>query len=123
MTNNCDIGEKSFIEIINKMIGRLEDTNPISDGSHTFEELYYHRMILFSVICNSNKELAWKSKLHDDGSMFDNYFIVGIETPQGNYTYHYEIKYWDNFKVKELEFAPTWDGHTAKDINRLESLI
>ena len=32
-----------------------------SDGYHTFNELYYHRMIMFAVICNSNKELAWKS--------------------------------------------------------------
>jgi hypothetical protein len=32
-----------------------------SDGYHTFNELYYHRMILFSVICNQNKSKAWKS--------------------------------------------------------------
>ena len=31
--------------------------------------------------------------------------------------------YWDMFKVKELEKAPKWDGHTPTDaINRIASL-
>lgn len=95
----------------------------MSDGSHTFKELYYHRMILFSIICNSYKDKAWKSKQHDDGSMFDGYFVVGVTTPKGNYTYHYEFYYWDMFDVKELEKAPKWDGHMPKDIDRLLSLL
>src|SRR5690625_1057854 len=94
-----------------------------SDGYHTFNELYYHRMMLFSVICNQNKELAWKSKLHDDGTMFDDYFIVGIETPQGQYTYHYHLDYWNRFDVRELDKAPKWDGHKPEDITRLLTLV
>lgn len=94
-----------------------------SDGYHTFNELYYHRMILFAVICNTYKSKSWKSKLHDDGTMFDNYFIVGVTTPQGEYTYHYEMKYWNIFKVTEINNAPTWDGHKPEDITRLLSLI
>ncbi|AEW47134.1 hypothetical protein BCP78_0127 [Bacillus phage BCP78] len=94
----------------------------ISDGSHTFDELYYHRMILFSVICNLHKEKAWKSWKHDDGTMFDDYFIVGIETPQGQFTYHYHKDHWDKFEVEELAAAPAWDGHTSDDITRLLSL-
>ena len=88
----------------------------LSDGYHTFNELYYHRAILFSVICNSMPNKAWKSKLHDTGDMFDGMFIVGIETPEGQATYHYDIEpYWDMFKVKELEKAPKWDGHTPQE--------
>ena len=94
-----------------------------SDGYHTFNELYYHRMILFSIICNQNKDVAWKSKLHDDGTMFDDYFIVGIETPQGQYTYHYHLDNWNHFDVQELEKAPKWDGHKPEDITRLLTLI
>lgn len=94
----------------------------LSDGYHTFNELYYHRAVLFSVICNQNKELAWKSKQHSDGTMFDNMFIVGIKTPQGQYSYHYDLDLWDMFKVKELECAPEWDGHMPKDIDRLQSI-
>lgn len=93
-----------------------ENIGEFSDGYHTFNELYHHRAILFSVICNMFPEKAWKSKLHDTGDMFDGMFIVGIETEQGQATYHYDIEpYWDMFKVKELEKAPKWDGHTPSD--------
>ena len=109
---------------INKAIDRLEVKDDISDGSHTFEELYFHRMMLFSIICKSYKDKAWRSKLHEDGTMFDNYFIVGITTDEGDYTYHYHMEYWDHFGgIKEIEKAPKWDGHEPKDISRLLSLI
>jgi len=101
----------------------VERKGLISDGYHTFDELYEHRMILFSVILNSNKQKSWKSKLHDDGTMFDDYFIVGITTTEGNYTYHYHIDNWDLFDVKELQYAPKWDGHQPSDITRLFSLV
>lgn len=101
----------------------LINTGKISDGYHTFDELYYHRMILFSVICNTYKHLAWKSWRHHDNTMFDNYFIVGINTPKGNYTYHYHKDYWSIFNIKELDNAPKWDGHKPEDIGRLLSLI
>ena len=107
---------------INKKIDKLFYKGKISDGSHTFEDLYLHRAILFATICNQNKELAWKSFLHDDGTMFDNYFIVGIKTPKGDYTYHYEGNMWEYFDVKEIERAPKWDGHKPEDVTRLLSL-
>lgn len=94
----------------------------ISDGFHTYKELYNHRMLLFSVICNLNKEHAWKSKLHDDGQMFADYFIIGITTNEGDFTYHYPLTDWEMFDVQELERAPEWDGHTSEDITRLLSL-
>jgi hypothetical protein len=93
----------------------------LSDGYHTFNELYDHRAVLFSVICNENPAMAWKSKQHHDGTMYDGMFIVGLETPYGQATYHYDVEpYWAYFSVPVLERAPEWDGHTAKDaINRL----
>ena len=99
-------------------------TGLLSDGYHTFDELYYHRMVLFSIICRTYKDRAWRSKLHDDGTMYDNYFIVGIATPEGDYTYHYHMRYWDHFNdIKTLDKAPKWDGHEPKDIDRLYSLF
>ena len=93
-----------------------ENIGEFSDGYHTFNELYHHRAVLFSVICNMFPEKAWKSRLHDTGDMYDGMFIVGIETEQGQATYHYDIEpYWDIFKVKELEKAPKYDGHTPSD--------
>ena len=102
-----------------------DNIGEFSDGYHTFNELYHHRAILFAVICNQFKNLAWKSKLHSDGTMFDDMFIVGINTPLGPATYHYNINpYWDMFDVKELPKAPEWDGHTSDDaIKRIYSLI
>lgn len=95
-----------------------------SDGYHTFNELYHHRAVLFSVICNMFPDIAWKSKIHDDGTMYDEMFIVGINTPEGQATYHYDLEpYWNMFKVKELEKAPKYDGHTPVDaINRIGKL-
>lgn len=113
-----------FIEKAQAVLDILpEDSGSISDGYHTFDELYDHRMHLFAVICNQNKELSWKSKLHHDNTMYDDYFIVGITTPQGNYTYHYHIDHWDMFNVKELDKAPEWDGHKPSDIIRLHSIV
>lgn len=109
-------------EEIQKEILALDNKGDLSDGYHSYNELYKHRMVLFSVICNQNQEVVWKSRLHHDGTMFDGYFIVGIDTPQGQFTYHYQMEYWELFKVKELEKAPEYDGHTPDDIDRLYSL-
>lgn len=94
----------------------------LSDGYHTFNELYHHRAVLFSMICNLNKDKAWKSLKHFDGSMYDGMFIVGIESPYGQITYHYDIKpYWEMFNIGEVENAPEWDGSTPQDcIDRME---
>ena len=99
-------------------------TGETSDGYHTFNELYHHRAVLFSVIVKAFPDHAWKSRKHHDGTMYDGMFIVGIETPDGQATYHYDVDpYWDMFKCKELEYAPEWDGHTpAQAIARIGKL-
>ena len=99
------------------------DIGDMSDGYHTFNELYHHRAVLFSVICNLYAT-AWKSKLHHDGTMFDGMFIVGVKTPYGQATYHYDVEpYWDMFTVPVLERAPEWDGHTPEQaIERIGKL-
>ena len=95
-----------------------------SDGYHTFNELYHHRAVLFSVIVKAFSNKAWKSLRHHDGTMYDGMFIVGIDTPEGQATYHYDIDpYWDMFECQELELAPEWDGHTsAQAIERIRKL-
>ena len=119
--------DKQTIESLNNYLQVLKglglSLKEISDGWHTFEELYYHRRILFLTIQKANKNISWKSKKHHDGTMFEDSFIVGIETPEGQYTYHYNLKYWDLFEeIKELNYAPEYDGHKPKDITRLLSL-
>ena len=96
----------------------------LSDGFHTFRQLYYQRMMLFATIVKQNREKAWKSLRHEDGELCfgGDWFIVGIDTPEGTYTYHYEANYYSIFDCKELERARHWDGHTEKDVTRLLSL-
>ena len=112
----------TFKELQTQLL-KLPNKGELSDGYHTYNELYEHRMILFSIICNTYSNQSWKSKLHQDGTMFDDYFIVGINTIDGQFTYHYELKYWDIFNVKELPTAPEYDEHTPSDITRLYSLL
>ena len=124
--------ESSTVDDINQQIKEMKENghsaDNISDTYHTFGELYHHRAILFATICNTKQfnGLAWKSKQHDDPNqpMYEGMFIVGIETPDGQATYHYDIDpYWDYFQVKELERAPKYDGHTPDEaIRRIMSL-
>ena len=96
-----------------------------SDGYHTFDSLYHQRAILFATLVNTYTDRAWKSKKHHDGEdcFGGGWFIVGIDTPNGQYTYHYEMGYWSLFNCVELETAPEWDFHTDKDVGRLMSLV
>lgn len=107
---------------IQQMVRNAANTQKIHDGYHSFEELYHHRAVLFATICKTYSDKSWKSKLHHDGTMYDNYFIVGCETVVGQYTYHYDMKYWDMFDVKEIDMAPEWDGHKPEDVIRLLTL-
>lgn len=113
-------------DVINDMPA-VEINGDTSDGYHTFNELYHHRAVLFSVIVKAFPDKAWKSKKHHDGTMYDGMFIVGIDTPHGQAAYHYDIDpYWDMFRCPELECAPEWDGHTPEEaidrIGKLEPL-
>lgn len=94
----------------------LLDNEDVSDGFHTFGELYDHRRALTAVLAAmaAAEGDAWRSKAHhpDDSPMFEGgYFIVGINLPSGVITYHYKLTHWDDFAaVPELEHAPKWDG-------------
>ena len=101
----------------------------ISDGHHTFDDLYDHRRALTAVLAMGAGSYgdAWRSKAHhpEDGPMFDGCFIVGIKLPTGTITYHYPIETWDDFAdVPELEHAEKWDGAgPAETVERLLALV
>ncbi len=113
----------------------------VTDGYHTMEELYTHRYHLYLALikafdsritplgCNV---MCWKSKLHDDETMFEDSFILGMTVSQPNFiaggdpndfyiTYHLPLKYWHMANVIELKKAPPYDGHTPQDV--LERLL
>lgn len=93
----------------------------LSDGYHTFNQLYHQRIILFAALVRLNRDHAWKSRRHEDGALCfgGGWFIVGIDTPESG---HYEDKYFELFDCAELTTGKAWDGHTEKDVTRLLSL-
>jgi hypothetical protein len=115
-----------------KGVVKSEDYNTmgeVSDGYHTFDELYAHRTALLRALVMCNPDMAWKSRQHEVGGepMFEGFFIVGLnlairkKTHGGGIkkipiTYHVEEKYWNDFDIHELENAPKWDGHTPDDV-------
>lgn len=97
------------------------DTGEISDGCHTFNELYDHRSALFIAFLKSCADdfCPWMSRCHHDGSSYDGWFIAGVNLPTGDITYHLSDKYWDILKgagVSVLEKGKEWDGHTSKNV-------
>ena len=124
---------------------RLTGTD-VFDGHHTMNELYDHRFSLFIALLKAydgvitpldgrgSKMFCWKSKHHDDGTMFEGWFIAGItkripsfvlggDETKIQVSYHLPLKFWHKVSVMELDKAPKWDGHTSHDvIERLLSL-
>lgn len=91
----------------------------INDGYHTFDELYEHRNLLFCAFASTTPQRAWYSRCHADGTMFDGYIIVGLEKPHKHITYHMAerfIPYLAACSIKEIPYAPEWDGHTPDDV-------
>ena len=96
------------------------DANQVSDGFHTVGELYEHRCLLFLGMMNLRPGISWASKLHADGTMWEGWFIAGMDLPTGRITYHLPIKMWDMLPVGQdfniRNHAPEHDGHTSADV-------
>lgn len=107
---------------INKIIANLESQGEISDGYHTFDELYEYRMLYNALwiynMSPSTKKLfnVHKSKRHSDGEepFGGGWFVVNVTLPTGQISNHYELKYWNLFDCDERETAEKWDGHTPQ---------
>lgn len=101
-----------------------------TDGYHSFDELYEHRVRLFIALCKILKEDAnhngiWRSKANADNSIYDGWFIMGIGKQKSKQiSYHLPNRVWEATNFAEtLPVAPEWDGHTPNDvIERLKSL-
>jgi len=105
------------------------DTDDVSDGYHTFGELYNYRMLYNAGFANTLSSTyaanglghdveVVKSWRHSDGELCfgkDNYFVVVMQLPTGQISNHYKGEYWNLFAVPEVERAPEWDGHTPQE--------
>lgn len=114
------------IPMEHKLIRAEGEDLEVSDGYHTFDELYDHRIELYIALCRKlsqdvgstlRKEI-WRSKLHADGSSFEGWFILGILKEKGEQiSYHLPLIKWDEVSFAEtLETAPEWDGHSSAEV-------
>lgn len=92
----------------------------ISDGFHTFDELYAHRYVLFIALMQAYPALSWRAKVHADGSMHGGgWFVAGMSLPTGQISYHLPKQAWpalDDKGIITYDRAPEWDGHTPDDV-------
>jgi hypothetical protein len=100
-----------------------QDLSQLSDGYHTFADLYEHRHALCLALMRAMPEHCWYSWRHSDGERCfggNDWFIIGIEPPGGNsVTYHLPAELYPAARATgavELEKARPWDGHSAADV-------
>jgi hypothetical protein len=106
-----------------RVIVKCEDGAEVSDGYHTFDELYEHRFELYlafaKLLAETETETIFRCKKHHDGSSYDGWFMLGIDTVAGNQiTYHLPLRLWDRADFAEThERSPyPFDGHTSDDV-------
>ena len=121
--------QKSITDGINNktmLLMKTDNFNPenISDGYHTFKELYEFRMLynanLFNSWSGSGEVNVYKSKRHDDNLLCfgGGWFIVVADLPSGQISNHYEYKDWDLFNIPEFDKSPLkFDGHSSLDVS------
>ena len=117
-----------------------ERIGTLSDGCHTFDELYEFRKMYNAVLFNEwalqtkdgsryvkgknkgkliLKHEVHKSWKHHDGELCfgGGWFIVSAMLPSGLISNHYKAEDWDLFNVPEVEKALyEFDGHTSQDV-------
>lgn len=137
MVKYADNYKQSYImspKEINELIASMPagySKGEISDGFHTIDELYAHRIELFIALLRHYsthplvKNLVWRSTHHSDGTSYDGWFVLGIYTEPGKQiTYHLPMNKWEDCRFANARLsAPEWDGHTAEDVlERLKKL-
>ncbi|MEE8289723.1 MAG: hypothetical protein V3R25_09965 [Nitrosomonadaceae bacterium] len=117
--------------ILGKDIELPEGVNDgdVSDGYHTFNELYEFRKqynaALFNEWSAQGKYDVHKSQKHYEGDecFGGGWFIVVAVTPYGQISNHYKMEDWSLFSVPDFEKAVfPYDGHEGPDVlKRLEA--
>src|SRR5258708_253160 len=83
----------------------------ISDGYHTFDELYEHRCLLFLNLCLKDRfSRFWRPD-------FEGWFCLYLETPSGQISYHLPNKFLSIVEQKiPRDDGHSFDGHTSQDV-------
>lgn len=127
-TSDWVFGVKELNAMIQDSKNRMPDKfspGDISDGYHTFNELYEHRYVLWLKLCeliygNSGyPNPTLRAKRNHDGSSYEGYFILGYKDPETHeqISYHLPMKYWDKaYFAVDHDIYPDFDGHTSADV-------
>lgn len=123
----------------NTEVGAFKTIGEVTDGYHSFDELYRYRKLYNAAFFNGLKlasgskeagEPYWfdvhKSKRHSEGDecFGGEWFVVVAELPTGQITNHYHLSDWDLFDIPERERANQWDGASpATCADRLERYL
>lgn len=106
-----------------KLKDKMIEDGTLSDGYHTFNELYEFRLLynacLFNEWSKQQKYDVHKSKQHYEGDecFGGGWFIVVAILPTGQISNHYKLEYWNAFQCEVVEKAKyPFDGHTPKDV-------
>jgi hypothetical protein len=117
-------------ESINQLIKLTDEPGKVSDGYHTFDELYEFRKLynaaLFNEWASSKKYSVVKSFHHSDGTKCfgGGWFIVIAQLPTGQISNHYKLEDWDLFDCDVIRYPPQFDGHTPQDVlERLTNIL
>lgn len=100
--------------------GGVVMSDEISDGYHTFGELYEHRAALFIALMKLQSQISWYSALHEDGEEVPGFFIGGMQLPVGQVSYHMRVDPWwrviqsGSVRIPCYTRSPKWDGHTPQ---------
>jgi len=104
-------------------VDEAKEIGDLSDGYHTFNELYEFRKAynacLFNLWASLDLYDVHKSRKHNDGGecFGGGWFIVTCMTPFGQVSNHYPESDWSLFTCKEEDKSTTcYDGHTSKDV-------
>ena len=97
----------------------------VSDGYHTFDELYEFRHALYINVALTNKDKAIRTLKNKEGESWDGWFILAINTHFGQISFHLPMSKWDLTEgVTEIERNFNYDGHNSEDVlDRLVKLL
>lgn len=80
----------------------------ISDGYHTFDELYEHRYLLFINLCLLQPEKASWTQEHYEG-----WDLLRLYLPSGQISYHIPKHFSYLYHNLIVNRDDEWDGHTS----------
>lgn len=117
--------ENNILSILNAKESEIE----VSDGYHTFTDLYNHRIGLFLLVISLLKKSNEEIKIWYTDSEEVNWYIVGIDFENGKKTISYHIpnsakEYLDKMNVEYLDKLPPFDGCDSNcNLKRIYEMI